>query len=154
MRLKKIRAVLFDTYFNIWQFSWLESGAQDVIIWGAMKRLSIQTKAKILHLPHHRIPRNHLWTILPFFWGVWSRREVGGTGWGGSCSKFLQLYDQKKTLLHNVHLGEIRGLTLVLGQLPSPFTCLFPLTLILVGKNPDANEIEQKVLEKRYSVCM
>lgn len=41
MRLKKIRAVLFDTYFNIWQFSWLESGAQDVIIWGAMKRLSI-----------------------------------------------------------------------------------------------------------------
>ena len=64
--------------------------------------------------------------------------------------KFLQLYDQKKTLLHDIQFGGSQvissGSVAAFQPLPLPFPLI--LDLHPGGKNPDSNGIEMKVLRE------
>ena len=63
--------------------------------------------------------------------------------------KFLQLYDQKKTLLHDIQFGGSQVISSGSVAAFQPLSLPFPLILDLHpgGKNPDSNGIEMKVLK-------
>ena len=76
---------------------------------GTEKALYLDTQAKNLCLPHDRTLEHHLWTILPFCCGAEGGMVQGGVG-VIYLGKFLQLYDLKKTMLHNIQFGGNKGI--------------------------------------------